>query len=384
MIDGAKFVAAARERGFATWTGVPCSYLTPLMDRVADGAGARYVPASNEGEAVAIAAGCELGGARAVAMFQNSGLGNAVNPLSSLNHPHRIPVLLVVTLRGDPDGPADEPQHALMGEVTTRLLDLLQVRWEMFPERDDAIGPALDRALAHMAQSGLPFALVMRKDAAGPATKRLPAPTAPAAPAAAKSTPPAAAAHTRREFLEALVRASGERDILVSTTGYTSRELYALADRPAHFYLVGAMGCASSVGLGLALARPDLRITVLDGDGAALMRLGALAAIGLQAPPNLLHVVLDNRMHESTGGQATAAARIDLAALAANCGYPEVRRIAEPAALAEAFAAPRTRLAFAAAAVAPGTPAGLPRPTVGPADATARLRRHIAGIAVAS
>jgi len=376
MIDGARFVAAARERGFGLWTGVPCSYLTPLMGHAAAGDGLRYVPASNEGDAVAIAAGSEIGGTRAVAMFQNSGLGNAVNPLSSLNHPHRIPVLLIVTLRGDPAGPKDEPQHALMGAITTRILDTLDIGWDSFPDREDAVGPALDRAAAHMA-GGLPYALVMRKGAvaegAQPPALRHAHSGRPALPAREQQGP----THPRRAFLEALVRATGERDVLVSTTGYTSRELYAIADRPGHCYLVGAMGCASSVGLGLALARPDLRVTVLDGDGAALMRLGALAAIGLQAPPNLLHIVLDNRMHESTGGQPTASAHADLAAMAHDCGYPDVRRLSDPAALADLFAAPRAQLAFACAAVAPGVPAGLPRPGIGPAEATARLRAHL-------
>jgi len=380
MIDGATFIAAARERGFALWSGVPCSYLTPLMGHAAGGR-LRYVPASNEGEAVAIAAGSEIGGTRAVAMFQNSGLGNAVNPLSSLNHPHRIPVLVLVTLRGDPAGAADEPQHALMGEITTRLLDLLALRWEYFPDRDSAVGPCLDRALAHMSASGLPYCLVLRKGAVaeGDRPRERRAHGKDRATELPRDRP--APAHSRRAFLDALVRASGSRDILVCTTGYTSRELYALADRPNHCYLVGAMGCASSVGLGLALARPDLRVTVLDGDGAALMRLGALAAIGQQAPPNLLHVVLDNRMHESTGGQPTATARIDLAGVAADCGYPDARGVAEPAALAELFSAPRTRLAFACAAVAPGIPSALPRPLIGPAEATARLRTHLSQLA---
>ncbi|MBI5330545.1 MAG: phosphonopyruvate decarboxylase [Betaproteobacteria bacterium] len=376
MIQAADFVRAARDLGWSLWTGTPCSYLAPFINHVMADPGLGYLPASNEGEAVAIAAGAELAGRRGIALFQNSGLGNAVNPLTSLAHTHRIPVLLIVTLRGEPGGPADEPQHGLMGGITTALLDLMQIRWEFFPHEPEAIHPCLARARAHLDEAGLPYALVMRKDAVAPC----PAPPAPAArPVGAP--PPAAdsatATATRRDYLAAIQARAGERDLLVATTGYTGRELYALADRPNQFYLVGAMGCASSVGLGLALARPDLNVTVLDGDGAALMRLGALAAIGYLRPPNLLHVVLDNGQHESTGGQATVSPSTDLAAVAAACGYPHTARCLAPEALAAQFAAPRTRLGFIQAAVQPGVPDGLPRPRISPAEVAQRLRRHI-------
>jgi phosphonopyruvate decarboxylase len=310
-------------------------------------------------------------------MLQNSGLGNAVNPLSSLAHTHRVPLLLVVSLRGDPAGPADEPQHALMGAITTRLLDLLEVRWEYFPETRDALDGCLGRALDHMNGAGLPFALVMRKGAVAPAPAPPKQPLAALATAAPEGPPRREGVHARREFLAAVLQATGERDILVSTTGYTSRELYALQDRPNQLYVVGAMGCASSVALGLALARPDLRVTALDGDGAALMRMGAMAAIGYERPANLVHVMLDNGMHESTGGQASATSLVDLAGVAAACGYPRVWRVAAPAQLAQIVSAPRDALGFACVAVAPGVAAGLPRPNITPAEATLRLRRHI-------
>jgi phosphonopyruvate decarboxylase len=182
---------------------------------------------------------------------------------------------------------------------------------------------------------------------------------------------------TRGDYLRAIQAAASGADILVATTGYTGRELYALDDRANQLYLVGAMGCAASVGLGLALARPDLRISVLDGDGATLMRMGALAAIGYQRPANLLHILLDNGLHESTGGQATVSASVDFAAIAAASGYPAVHHCATAAALADLFARPRNRLTFVCAAVAPGVPADLPRPKVTPIEVAARLRRHI-------
>jgi phosphonopyruvate decarboxylase len=188
-----------------------------------------------------------------------------------------------------------------------------------------------------------------------------------------------AKAHTvKRDYLAALQCAATDRDIIVSTTGYTSRELYALGDKPNQLYIVGAMGCVSSVGLGLALARPDVRVTVLDGDGSALMRMGALAAIGYQRPPNLLHIVLDNGMHESTGGQFTVTSSVDLVAIAAACGYAVATRVDDAAELARIFSAPRSELAFVSAAVAPGVPDDLPRPSITPPQVTQRLRDHLA------
>ena len=163
MIRPDAFIDAALERGFRLYAGVPCSFLKPFIDYTIGAESLRYVGAANEGDAVAIAAGAELGGTRSVAMFQNSGLGNAVNPLTSLCWPFRIPVLLIPTLRADPDGPPDEPQHRLMGGVTTRMLELMEIQWELFPTGEAEIGPALDRALDHMEDERRPYALVMRQ-----------------------------------------------------------------------------------------------------------------------------------------------------------------------------------------------------------------------------
>ena len=376
MIESRTFVDAARARGFSLWTGVPCSYLTSFLNSVIADRSLQYVPASNEGEAVAIAVGSHIGGRRAVAMFQNSGLGNAVSPLTSLAHTHRVPVLLIVSRRGDPEGAADEPQHELMGRITTDMLDVIGVKWELFPTEASEVDAALERAASHMDKTGLPYALVMRKGS----VKSSPAPEIPAGkplPAIPSTQASVAARTLKREYLAALQSKATGRDIIVSTTGYTSRELYALGDKPNQLYIVGAMGCVSSVGLGLALARPDVRVTVLDGDGSALMRLGGLAAIGYQRPKNLLHIVLDNGMHESTGGQFTVTSSVDLVAVAAACGYAVSTRVETADALAQLFAAPRDALTFVAAAVAPGVPDDLPRPSVTPPQVTQRLREHL-------
>jgi phosphonopyruvate decarboxylase len=142
MLTASDFIEPARALGFNTWAGVPCSFLTPFINGVIDAEGMTYISAANEGDAVAAASGAALAGQRAVAMMQNSGLGNAVSPLSSLNWVFRIPVMLIITLRGEP-GLADEPQHELMGQVTGQMLDTLQIPWDWFPRSADEVEGAL-------------------------------------------------------------------------------------------------------------------------------------------------------------------------------------------------------------------------------------------------
>jgi phosphonopyruvate decarboxylase len=373
MIQPSCFIHQARERGFRLFTGVPCSYLEPFINYVLDAPELEYVGAANEGDAVAIAAGADLAGRRSVVMFQNSGLGNAVNPLTSLNAPFRIPALLIVTWRGEPGGAPDEPQHELMGQITQRTLDLLGIRWEFFPTSEAEVAPALTRAVEHMDETGLPFALVMRKGSvAAHALRSRPAPSPlaiGALPAAVwPATPPG-----RDDVLRCVQAALRPGDAVIATTGYTGRALYALGDRPSQLYLVGSMGCASSVGLGVALAQPHRRVVVLDGDGAALMRLGALATIGARRPPNLVHVLLDNERHESTGGQATVSRSADLAAVAAACGYPRVVRATSLDECA-ALSASGQELSFIHVKTGPGANAALPRPTVTPLQVAERFR----------
>jgi phosphonopyruvate decarboxylase len=374
MIEAATFIAAARERGFRLYSGVPCSYLTPFINATIGSSELRYIAAANEGDAVAIAAGSALGGAPAVAMFQNSGLGNAVSPLTSLTHTFRIPVLLIVTWRGEPGGAADEPQHGLMGRITPQMLELMDIPWAPFPSADAAVAPTLDRALAHFQSASRPYALVMSKGSVADA-KLVAAPVV-ARRAEAAAAPRLAARHTRREMLTA-IRAAAGKDVLIATTGYTGRELYALGDGPNQFYMVGSMGCAASLALGLALAQPQRRIVAIDGDGALLMRLGALSTIGAELPANLVHLLLDNGLHESTGGQATASASVDFCALALASGYPRASAVAEPAALGAALSDRSPGLRFIHAPIVPGIPERLPRPTVSPAEVASRLRAHL-------
>ena len=374
MIEAEQFIQAARHHGFTLYTGVPCSYLRSFINYVIDSEELRYVGAANEGDAVAVASGAELAGMRGVVMLQNSGLGNAVSPLTSLTHTFHIPLLLIVTLRGEPGGAPDEPQHELMGEITTGLFDLMNIPWTYFPREEADVVPILDEAVASMDRTGRPFALIMRKGSV--ATTKLQA-VPEQRLIEATVTSGAVAQATRGDILRAVQAAVSATDLIVATTGYTGRELYAADDRPNQLYMVGSMGCALSIGLGLAIAQPARRVIVLDGDGAALMRLGAFATMGYERPANLVHVLLDNGMHESTGGQTTVSGSINFCGLATACGYPDVAAIASPEALAAAIPAATERLTFIHVPILPGVP-DLPRPEITPPEVAERLREHIA------
>lgn len=375
MIDAERFIAAALARGFRLYTGVPCSYLTPFINSTIGADGLRYVGAANEGDAVAIAAGAELGGQPAVVMFQNSGLGNAVNPLTSLTWTFRLPVLVIVTWRGEPGGAADEPQHELMGVITPGLLDLMGIPWALFPDEEQQIGPVLDRALAYMHTERRPFALIMRKGSVaesrlGP----LPARRLPETATAVRRPDPRVQRHAILEAIRASAGTDGREDLLVATTGFTGRELYALGDTANQLYMVGSMGCAVSLALGLAIARPERRVIAIDGDGAALMRLGALTTVGAERPANLLHVLIDNGQHESTGGQATVSAGVDFCAIAAGAGYPSVHSEADPTVIRALITDRTPGLRFLHVPVLPGVPKGLPRPSMPPEAVATRFR----------
>ena len=230
------------------------------------------------------------------------------------------------TWRGQP-GVHDEPQHQLMGPITPAMLDTMEIRWELFPTEPEAIGPALDRAVAHMDATGRPYALLMQKGSVAsyalkPGADAIAVRSA-RAPVALRAGHVAPSARVTRQgaLREVVARTSAATTVLLASTGFCGRELYAIDDRPNHLYMVGSMGCVVPLALGLALARPDLRVIALDGDGAALMRLGAFATVGAYGPSNLWHLLLDNGVHDSTGAQATVSPNVSFAEVAAACGY---------------------------------------------------------------
>ena len=318
MISADDFIEPARARVFSFYTGVPCSFLSPFINRAISHPKLDYVGAASEGEAVAIAAGAWLAGKNTVVMCQNSGLGNMVNPLTSLNFSFKIPTMLIVTWRGQP-GLKDEPQHELMGQITADMLDVIRVTHQMFPRETKNIAQAIDIACKNMDQQSLPAAFIMEKDSVR--EEGLDAKPLPVRPRGrAEDLTEGSERPIRFKVLERLLADIPAHAAIIATTGKCGRELFTLNDRKQHLYQVGSMGGASPMGLGVArnVARP---VVVLDGDGAVLMKLGALATIGGYAPKNLIHVVLDNGVHDSTGGQATVSPNVDFAALAVACGY---------------------------------------------------------------
>jgi phosphonopyruvate decarboxylase len=388
MIEARQFIETARERGFQWYAGVPCSYLTPFINYVLQDQTLHYLSMTNEGDAVALMAGIALssdqgGPRRGVSMMQNSGLGNAVSPLTSLTWTFRLPQLLIVTWRGQP-GVADEPQHELMGAITPTMLDTMQIPWELFPTDGAQLGGVLDAATDHMERSGRPFALLMQKGsvadyplAPGAGALRGPRETA-RAEITGRVREQASYRPSRREILSAVIEGSPPHSTAVlASTGFCGRELYAIEDRPNQLYMVGSMGCVALLALGLALARPDLRIVAVDGDGAALMRMGAFATIGAYAPANLWHLLLDNGVHDSTGGQTTVSPLVDFVQIAAACGYAAAYEAHNLQQISEWLdQPPRGGPKFARVLIRSGTPQHLPRPTMAPADVARRFIRH--------
>jgi len=377
MIQASDFINPAKAQGFTTWAGVPCSFLTPFINSVIDDPGMTYVSAANEGDAVAVASGAALAGQRAVAMMQNSGLGNAVSPLSSLNWVFRVPILLIITLRGEPGLP-DEPQHELMGQITGKLLDELQIPWDWFPRTADDVEGSLMVANWQMERNGLPYALVMRKgsvEKAGLKSRWMP--TANPSAFTAEDFREGEAAVTRHQALSTVVeQTSVDESVVIGSTGYTGRELFAIADRPNQLYMVGSMGCASSLGLGISLALPDRKILVVDGDGATLMRMGNLATIGAYGQQNFQHLLLDNGVHESTGGQSTVSPSVSFAGVARACAYREASEALELSEL-EAFLSSAGGPSLLQFRTLRGVPDDLPRPDVTPREVKQRLMQHL-------
>ena len=377
MIEADVLLAAAARAGFDFYTGVPCSFLTPLINGVLSDPAIRYVGAASEGEAVAIAAGAWLAGRRTVVMCQNSGLGNAVNPLTSLNAPFGIPTLLITTWRGQP-GLADEPQHELMGQITQGLLRLIECDLQSFPPDADAADAAFARAASAMDESGRPVAWVMAKGdvADSPLDAQPPARPEPGRRAHLET---GGDRPTRAAALEALLAIAGDDDAVIATTGKCGRELFTLADRAQHLYQVGSMGGASGMALGVAL-NTSRRVFVLDGDGAALMKLGSFATIGAYAPADLVHILLDNGVHDSTGGQPTVSAGVDFAGVAIACGYRFAASCDEIAGFAAALAeaARDGGPALIHLRILPGSIAKLGRPTIKPPEVARRFRDFLA------
>lgn len=301
------------------YTGVPDSQLKSLCNYLMKTYGIdphHHVIAANEGNCAALAAGYHLAtGKVPVVYMQNSGEGNIINPVASLlnDKVYAIPMIFVVGWRGEP-GVHDEPQHIYQGQVTVRLLEDMDIKAFIVSREttDEEVASAMEE-FRHILADGKDVAFVIKKDALKYEEKV-----------------EYGNEHTmmREEIIRHIVKISGE-DPIISTTGKASRELFEIreAGRQSHkydFLTVGSMGHSSSIALGIALNKPDVRIWCVDGDGAVLMHMGSLAVIGANAPKNMVHVVINNGAHETVGGMPTVADKIDLAAVAKACGYPNV------------------------------------------------------------
>jgi phosphonopyruvate decarboxylase len=343
MVSGSAFAEALERHGFDFFAGVPCSLIEDLIAVLEVHPRLPYVAAVREDVAVGLAAGAWLGGKRPAVLMQNSGLGTSLNALASLALMYGLPSLLVVTWRGH--GGKDAPEHILTGAITPALLDLVGI-----PHRVTgavSLDADLGWAVAEMDARTQPVALVVPPGVVetghAHAAARAAA-LADAAPTPREPRPPLEPPRiSRLAALGAAVKELGDAP-LIHANGYMCRESFSLGDRPQNFYMIGSMGQASAIGLGLALARPRAPVVVADGDGNLLMNLGILAQVGAARPANFVHCVFDNEVYGSTGNQRSPSGAIRLDRLAEAAGYRTVAAVtradAVTAALRSALGAP--------------------------------------------
>jgi phosphonopyruvate decarboxylase len=370
MLSTKDFGQQLKDNGFSFYAGVPCSFLKDLINYAINDCD--YIGCSNEGDAIAAAAGAALGGKRAVALMQNSGLTNATSPITSLLQIFNIPILMFISHRGEPGIP-DEPQHQLMGRITQEMLTLMEVPWAVLSQDPAEVPKQLKEALAHMDQ-GKPFAFVVQKGTFGKEPLTASTPEKPVPSKRSDSGKPDEYP-TRIDALKVLQSHGDKNTVLLATTGKCGRELCELGDQDNQLYMVGSMGCISSLGLGLAKAKPTKNIISIDGDGAVLMRLGNLATLGYYGQKNLLHVVLDNHTHDSTGGQETVSTHTEFSKIAEACHYPNVIMARTLNEFSDAIAnwKKSPELTFIHFRIQKGSLEQLGRPGIGPAEVKHRL-----------
>lgn len=319
MVDVNEFYDELLSNDIDFFTGVPDSLLKSfcayIKDNVSDD---KNIISANEGNAIGLATGHYLATKRiGLVYMQNSGIGNAVNPLLSLADKlvYSIPMLLVIGWRGEPDT-KDEPQHKKQGLVTIELLETMGIPYEIMDKNESNYGMKLKikNAYNYMMEKSEPYALVIKKDTFN--EYKL------------KNSTVFKFDMTREEAIEIIIAKMVENSVIVSTTGMTSRELFELReknkqDHNKDFLTVGSMGHASQIALGIALSKKDKEVYCIDGDGALLMHLGGLAIIGNHKTKNYRHILINNGAHDSVGGQETVGFKIDMLAIAKACGYNE-------------------------------------------------------------
>lgn len=317
MITPQFFIEKLKSEGVEFYAGVPdsllknvCAYITDHFD------GRHNIIAANEGGAVALAAGYHLATGKVGCVYmQNSGEGNAVNPLASLtdHEVYHIPLLLLIGWRGRP-GVHDEPQHVKQGKVTTGLLDVMGINYEVLSKEEEQAARQIEKAMRSIRETGDAYALVVEKDTFDSYTLQ--------------NVEKNDYTMSREEAIRAVAASMPDDAVIVSTTGMISRELfeYRTAMGQGHerdFLTVGSMGHASMIALGIALQHPERKVYCFDGDGASIMHMGNMAIVGSKHPNNYVHVVFNNGAHDSVGGQPTVGHKIDLVGIAKAMHYDD-------------------------------------------------------------
>lgn len=373
MVAADALFEAFGEAGVAFFTGVPDSLLKSFCAYLTDQCDARsHVIAANEGSAIAMAAGHHLAtGKLPLVYMQNSGLGNAVNPLVSLADPdvYGVPMLLLVGWRGEP-GKKDEPQHRKMGIVTLPSINALGIQNAVLPSEPEAALACIRNAACTAKEMNAPFAIVVPKGTF--------------APYALQTTSADKYGSAREAAIAALLDTLSTDTTIIATTGMASRELFELRkqrneSQDSDFLTVGSMGHASQIALGVALAQPERHVVCLDGDGAAIMHLGGMTTIGTLAPANYTHVVLNNAAHDSVGGQPTVGFDIDLCGIAKACGYKSASSTADlaqlPGLMEQLLSEPGPRLLELR--IRKGARSDLGRPTRTPVESKLALMKFL-------
>jgi phosphonopyruvate decarboxylase len=375
MLNCKEFYDTITAHGFDFYAGVPDSLLKDFCAYVTDHTPPeRNIITANEGSSVALAAGYFLATGRpGVVYMQNSGLGNTVNPLTSLADQgvYGVPMLLVIGWRGEP-GVKDEPQHVKMGGISREVLNAIGVEWAELPQEPDAARATIAHAAARLRERPAPFALLVRKETFE--KYKL------------KNVIQSPYKLSREDAIGELIGLLRPGMPIVATTGMPSRELYEHRERRGEghdtdFLTVGSMGHSSQIALGIALQKPDKTVYCLDGDGAVLMHMGGLASIGTSGCRNYKHICLNNGAHDSVGGQPTVAFQVDLAAVASACGYRETFVATSAEELREIF--PRFDAAegpaFLEVRVSVGHRNDLGRPKMSPSELKVAFMAAVAG-----
>lgn len=315
MLEVDKICKCLQDNGFDFYAGVPDSLLKNFCAFLTDTLPAnKHIITANEGCAVGLAAGHYMAtGKYPVVYMQNSGQGNTVNPLLSLadEKVYSIPMLLIIGWRGEP-GVKDEPQHRKQGEVTIDLLNAMQIPYRILSDNVTDAQEQINDIVSLMKSESKPVAIVIRKDTF--AKYKL------------QNVSKNDYQMSREEAMKCVVDSLEDKDVIVSTTGKLSRELFEYREEKMQshgkdFLTVGSMGHSSSIALGIALEKQDRNVYCFDGDGAFIMHTGAITNIGKLTPKNYRHIIFNNGAHESVGGQPTLAFSIDIPAIAKAVGY---------------------------------------------------------------